>query len=123
MRVAIATADGMSVHQHFGEAAQFLIWEVEGSSARLVEARRTPSPPNGGNGHDPGRLMRAVELLADCQAVVAARIGPGAEELLARRGISSFAVAEPVDAVLRRLIASNLRRRTLEPAASRQCPD
>lgn len=43
MRVAVASADGRHVQEHFGQATRFMIWEVDGGTARLVETRSSRS--------------------------------------------------------------------------------
>jgi len=93
MKVAIASEDEETIHQHFGRATQFLIYEIDGSSFRYLETRQSRPACQGGAAaapHDEDRLEQTVELISDCRAVLVARIGPGAAQRLAEHGISAF---------------------------------
>jgi len=40
MLIAVASKDGRDINQHFGHAERFLIYEVEGSEAKLVDEKK-----------------------------------------------------------------------------------
>lgn len=111
IKVAVASENKVVVHQHFGRATQFLVYEVEEAECRLVEIRKN-QPPCGTaqqddeSGHSEDALQRTVDLLADCRAVVVAQIGPGAVEKLSKHGIQAFVIPDFVDSAMRRLMAS-----------------
>ena len=119
MKVAVASQNERIVHQHFGRATQFLIYEIEGADCRLIEIRKNQPPcgaasEDGEVDHAEDPMRRAVELLGDCRAVVVAQIGPGAVEKLSNHGIHAFVIPDFIDSALRRLIASG---RLAEPVA------
>ncbi len=104
-RVAVASTDGKYVNDHFGRAEQFLIFDLDETGHHFVEVRKNiPSchidqPEE--NGH-----ARTVQLLHDCQAVVVARIGYGAEQVLAQHGIAAYTIPDFIEEALASLNAS-----------------
>jgi predicted Fe-Mo cluster-binding NifX family protein len=110
-RIAIATADGVSVGDHLARAAAFVIVEV--SEGREVQrSLRTRGTGACGN------HATFVEMLSGCEAVICGGIGEGAAVSLAANGITALvapsAVGTPVDAALAawlegRLVTSNER--------------
>jgi predicted Fe-Mo cluster-binding NifX family protein len=53
-------------------------------------------------------MQQTVALVSDCDAVLVARIGPGAVESLAEHGIRAFIIADRIEAALNRVVASGL---------------
>ena len=101
MRIAVASGDGMLVDQHFGHATQFLICETSEAGVRLVEVRR--NRPACGASWSPGEddpMERSARLVADCQAVLVARIGECGVDRLAERGIEAFELPGPIETAL-----------------------
>jgi predicted Fe-Mo cluster-binding NifX family protein len=110
IRIAISSADGKTVHQHFGRTTQFVVCEIEGRQVRYLE-RRSNQPACGtaveeGEGHDEDRMEQTIGLVADCRAVVSAQIGYGAIQRLAARGIQAYVIPDFIDSALQRLIRS-----------------
>ena len=110
IKVAVASQNGTMVHQHFGRATQFLIYEIDGTEFRLLEARPNQPPcgtatEDGDSGHAPDAMQVTVQLVSDCRAVVIAQIGPGAVEKLSARGVLAFVIPDFIESALRRLIA------------------
>jgi nitrogenase molybdenum-iron protein alpha/beta subunit/MoaA/NifB/PqqE/SkfB family radical SAM enzyme len=111
VKVAVASRSGVVVDQHFGFAEQFYIYESDGLSARLLEARRVAGKNAGcgGCGNRPlpegpeeveaggGKIVRALEAVADCGVVVAMRIGDSPSRQLAQKGISVFSTYDSID--------------------------
>jgi len=88
MRVAVVSSDGKVINQHFGKAFHFLIFEVDCGKIRFIEVRETaPLCGSADYGHADDALSRTISLIADCEAVLCARIGSGAEEELRKNGI------------------------------------
>lgn len=109
-RVAVATGDGVVVTEHFGYATQFQIWDVAGPAPRLLETRRN-LPACGAerpasSQRDP--MDASVGLVADCRAVVVARIGECGVNRLAALGILAFETEDRVDMALRELFDSGI---------------
>ena len=93
-RIAIATADGVSVSDHLARAAAFVVVELS-SGERTVRARGTEGC---------GNHATFVEMLAGCDAVICGGIGQGAAVSLAAHGIQALVspgtVGKSVDDVL-----------------------
>jgi nitrogen fixation protein NifB len=106
MKVAIGTGDGVFVTEHFGYATQFQIWDLAGTTPRLIETRGNLPACGAGPRADANALMdRSVEAVSDCRAVVVARIGECALTRLTALGIIAFEADDPVDVALRELAA------------------
>lgn len=96
-RIAIATADGVSVCDHLARSAAFVVVEVsEGKeAARSLRTRGTGAC---------GNHATFVEILKGCDAVICGGIGQGAAVSLAAHGIAALvspaAIGTPVDAAL-----------------------
>ena len=88
MKVAVVSSDGKVINQHFGKASRFLIFEVDCGKIQFIEVRETaPLCGSAEYGHADDALSRAISLIADCEAVLCARIGSDAEEELIKNGI------------------------------------
>jgi nitrogen fixation protein NifB len=85
-RVAVATKSGGLVDQHFGHAREFLVYDVSRDGARLAARRTTELYCTGGEGDDDA-LAVALRALADCDAVLIAKIGRCPEGQLSAAGI------------------------------------
>jgi len=106
-RVAVASTDGKYVNDHFGGAKPFLIFEISSTGYQYLELR--PNVPSCNPEHaDESRHSKTLELLADCRAVIVARIGPGAEQILASRGIQAVTIPDFIDEALKKLSQMNL---------------
>ena len=85
-RVAVATKGGGLVDQHFGHAHEFLVYDVSRDGARLAGRRATDAYCTGGEGEDDA-LAVALRALADCDAVLVAKVGRCPQGQLAAAGI------------------------------------
>jgi predicted Fe-Mo cluster-binding NifX family protein len=113
MKIAVASQNQVMVHQHFGHATQFLIYEVSEDGCQLTEIRpNTPAcgtaSPEEDSGHSEDYMQHSVDLVSDCQAVVVARIGPAAVEKLSYKGVRAVVIPDFIDSALQRLKASGL---------------
>ncbi|QXE91396.1 hypothetical protein KP001_02290 [Geomonas subterranea] len=99
MKVAVATSDGVTINEHFGQAREFRLYRVEDDgSYELLQVRAIPNAPL-----DPARTHTAettVEQLADVDVVLVSQIGPHAVASLGARGIRSFTVKGSIDSAL-----------------------
>jgi predicted Fe-Mo cluster-binding NifX family protein len=104
-RIAIATADGVSVCDHLARAAAFVVVEVNSGvpGARVTRARGTEAC---------GNHATFVEMLAGCDAVICGGIGQGAVVSLAAHGIRALvapsAAGTPIDDALQAWIEGRL---------------
>ena len=105
VRVAIATHSGVRVSEHFGHATRFEFWEVRPEGSRLVETRINRPPCGSGSDRADQMMDASVAALADCRAVVVARLGDCALTRLDKLGILAFETDDPVDATVRQLAA------------------
>lgn len=105
IRVAIASRDGKFIHQHFGHAESFLVFEIDGDRYTCIDVR-VNKPACHQHEHDDDAMARSIDLIHDCQAVLASRIGPGAQARLIEHGIHPFEIADFIDHALQRLVSS-----------------
>ena len=80
-RIAIATADGVSVADHLARSAAFIVVDLE-TGAREARDRGTDAC---------GNHRSFVDLAAGCRAVICGGVGQGAVNALAARGTASAA--------------------------------
>jgi len=90
-RIAIASSDGESVNQHFGQALNFLIYEISEGKVDFIEDREV-TYNSGDELHSDANFERITILLQDCKAVFVQKIGERAIRYLLVKGIKSFAV-------------------------------
>ncbi|MFW5838199.1 MAG: radical SAM protein [Desulfovibrionaceae bacterium] len=99
--VAVASREGMLVNQHLGEAASLQIWtRDETGDLRLVEKRRAPRPGTG-----PRRWKELAELLSDCRAVLASKMGETPRKALEESGAAAHVVTGLISENLKTLYA------------------
>src|SRR5664280_3401467 len=104
-RIAIATADGVSVCDHLARAAAFVVVEVDSGvpGARVTRARGTETC---------GNHATFVEMLVGCHAVITGGIGQGAAVSLAAHGVRALvapgAAGIPIDDALQAWIEGRL---------------
>jgi predicted Fe-Mo cluster-binding NifX family protein len=87
IRIAIATADGVSVCDHLARSQTFVILEV-------AEGRATSRPVRDRDGGQCGNHKSFVELAEGCQAVICGGIGQGAFDSLKAHGIEPLVLAQ-----------------------------
>ncbi|MCW2245979.1 nitrogen fixation protein NifB [Azospirillum fermentarium] len=88
--IAVATKGGERINEHFGHAREFQIYEVGLKGATFVGHRRVETYCEGGSG-DEDALSTVLAAIADCTAVLVAKIGGCPSKSLTDAGI------EPVD--------------------------
>ena len=111
-RVAVAAQGSRMVTQHFGRATVFHVFERLGGEWTLIESREadpTCGPLGEGAEQHDSLLAYAADLVSDCDAVVAARVGPGAVRALTDRGVEVYAMHALIEDALSAL-AEELER-------------
>ena len=115
MKIAVPTNDGLSIAEHFGRSAGFLLFETENgqiTSRQMKEntAQHTHAQSSCGNqaesagAHDHTTIVTA---LAGCDVVICAGMGRRAADALKQAGVREVIVTrpgpveEPVQAYLR----------------------
>ena len=98
MMVAIASTDGKDLSLHFGRSPYFIVFRKVDGDVEQVEVRELKSAlgrdhqqPDDGNrdGHSHSIF---IELIGDCEAVLAGGMGHRAAVELAENGIKPFMV-------------------------------
>jgi nitrogen fixation protein NifB len=125
-RVAVATKGEGLVNQHFGHAREFQVYDVGRFGATLVGVRKVENYCQGGDG-DEDVLDAVLAALADCEAVLVAKVGRCPRERLAMAGIEPVErhAYQPIEASAvawlahhAALIARGGARRAAVPAAA-----
>ena len=102
MIIAFASKDGIQINQHFGHAERFLIYEVAGAEAKLVDERKVQRYCTYDQDH-PLRahvLREIADALGGCRAIVCAQIGQGPQMEMERLGIDTFVADGPIKQTL-----------------------
>jgi predicted Fe-Mo cluster-binding NifX family protein len=95
MLIAVASKDGKEINQHFGHAERFLIYDVQGTDATLVDEKKVERYCTYDADHPlRGNLLKNIaDALNGCRALLCAQIGQGPQMEMERLGIDTF-VAE-----------------------------
>jgi nitrogen fixation protein NifB len=104
-RVAVTSADGVLINQHFGHARHFLIYDLERDGTGVLAEKREVKPWCESDKHrddEPGAPEIARDI-TDCMAVLTARIGPPARKKLELSGVSVFEEHSAIDEALKKL--------------------
>lgn len=107
--IAIATASGTHVDQHFASAEQFHIYDLEDTAWSFIEIRKNSESHCGctaGSSCAPEIFTHILSLLADVNLVVVSRIGADAAAALLEHGIRGHLSTGPIETVLNDLRSS-----------------
>lgn len=88
-RVAVASAEGKAVSQHFGHARSFLVYDLSADGIQGPEARDVEHYCHGGHG-DQSAMQKILATIADCDAVLVAKVGDGPKDKLAAIGVEAI---------------------------------
>ncbi len=111
-KVAIASSNGKSVNQHFGQTPNFLIFEIKGNEDfEFIEVRKNIPPSDNLDlleNHDKA-LAKSADLISDCNLVLASHIGPGAVKTLLSYKIKPYSTPDlMIEKALKKLASSKL---------------
>jgi nitrogen fixation protein NifB len=98
--VAVATKGGGLVNQHFGHAKEFMIYEVDANEARFVGHRKVAEYCQGGYGEE-AMLENIIKTIADCRAVLAAKVGPCPQKQLEAEGLQVIETYDVIETAAR----------------------
>jgi predicted Fe-Mo cluster-binding NifX family protein len=108
----------MVISKHFGSTPEFCVIDIDEISWRWEIAERRPNlPACREDGHDDGALEKSIDIIDDCGAVFASKIGPYAKITLERRGKQALEVFGFIDEVLEKYIAYLKRKRPVRQDA------
>lgn len=95
MKIAVATVDGISLSQHFGQSKGFVVFDTEGTAVRGREFRTTSDTPHnqgvchheGGNSQGAQGPAGIFDLLSGCEVMLCGGMGAGAAQSMQANGI------------------------------------
>ncbi|MBD2195005.1 MULTISPECIES: nitrogenase cofactor biosynthesis protein NifB [Calothrix] len=96
--VAVATKGGGLVNQHFGHAKEFMVYEVDGSSAKFVGHRKIDHYCQSGYGEE-ATLDNIIQAISDCKAVLVSKIGHCPQEELQKAGLQTVEAYDVIEKV------------------------
>ncbi len=116
MKIAAVTADGVTIHSHFGQAPYFQVLEISDGVVMGREQRSKPfhqwhsehaeHHPAQGDSHA-GQMLKVI---ADCQVLLARGMGEPAYRTLRAAGIEPLLVTEEtIDEGVQAYLQGNLQ--------------
>lgn len=99
IKVALTSTDGKFINTHFGRADHFYICELQEGAFQFLEERHAVPCCNDFE-HELSSFEATAELLKDCTAVVASRVGAGAAVFLESRGFEVYEAPYLIEPVL-----------------------
>jgi predicted Fe-Mo cluster-binding NifX family protein len=112
VRIAFVTDDGETISSHFGQAASYRVFQVEGD--RTVDLGLRPKAHHGQGDHHPGMHGAMFEPISDCQVLVAGGMGAPAWEKARAAGLAVYlaggTIADALAAFARGDLRSDERR-------------
>ncbi|MCC7560601.1 MAG: nitrogen fixation protein [Methanobacterium sp.] len=84
MKIAVASSDGKTVDQHFGQAWHFLIFQIGKEGLEFIELRKKSKKPVYDHEY---RWKRGLDILRDCKVIFCRRIGDEPRKELNKLGI------------------------------------
>jgi predicted Fe-Mo cluster-binding NifX family protein len=103
IRIAVATADGVSLSDHLARSAAFVVLDIEDNRIVSRTVRTRDAGPCGNH-------KSFVEMLEGCNAVICGGIGQGAFDALRANGIRSVVAAgkHSIDEAAEQFLAGTL---------------
>ncbi|MDR0875974.1 MAG: diguanylate cyclase [Clostridiales Family XIII bacterium] len=104
-RIALATTDKLTIHQHFGHAEGYEITDVDTDTGSFdfVEYREVVPPCKAGD-HSDAVFDAVLEALSDCEAIAVGKIGPGAADYVLKKGMRIFEAPGVIEKIIETLI-------------------
>jgi nitrogenase molybdenum-iron protein alpha/beta subunit/MoaA/NifB/PqqE/SkfB family radical SAM enzyme len=112
-RFAVASKTGAIVDLHFGHADKFFIYESDETETRFVETRSVSKYCDGSGCDKEDKWASVIRAVADCDAVLALRIGPTPEKRLQENGIYAITTYERVETAVSRAAKETKERKTV----------
>lgn len=107
-RIAITSADGVLINQHFGHARFFYIIDIDRDGSFAVVEKRETVPWCGYGAAEKDAEdgdSGIADSIKDCVAVLTARIGPPARKKLELAGLSVFEEPAVIAGAVKKLAA------------------
>lgn len=103
-RFAVASKNGMYIDQHFGHVKEWYIYEYKNDSVSYIEKRKVGQYCEGSDVCDDkeDKITGIIEAIADCNGVIAMRIGESPRRQLEKKNIEVVVTYDRIeDAVLK----------------------
>lgn len=84
MKIAVASSDGKTVDQHFGQSCHFLIFQIGKKGLEFIELREKSKKPVYDHEY---RWKRGLDVIKDCKVIFCRRIGEEPRKELEELGI------------------------------------
>jgi predicted Fe-Mo cluster-binding NifX family protein len=107
-KIALTSRNGVDIDEHFGRATFFRIYELSEKSYSFLESRDAVAACQHARTHSKTDFDSVIDLLADCDALLVAKIGEGAASYLISKGVRVFEVSGSIDGVLNKIITDQL---------------
>lgn len=105
LKVAVASSDGKYINQHFGMTSQFVIFNLNDDGTYEFLELRENKPACTIECHSELPMDESVQLISDCQVVIASQIGPGAIDILLSHHIEPYIAPTFIEDALKQLIS------------------
>ncbi len=107
VQVAVATKSGMIVDQHFGQVSELYVYEYFDGSAKFIEKRSIDKYCDGKQECDEkeDKISMIINTIADCDAVIAMRIGDSPKMKLKEKGIKVFTTYDKIEDSVKKVAA------------------
>jgi predicted Fe-Mo cluster-binding NifX family protein len=115
-RIAVTSAEGELINQHFGHARWVFVYELgRDGKGRLIERRDIGQICGCGSGdHGEKVWPDTLEAVRDCSALITAKIGPAPRKRLELAGISVFEEPALIGEALAKLAAYYVKTKKAE---------
>jgi len=98
MLFAVCSKGERIINQHFGDTSEFLIYKLDKTGINFVESRNVDRYCNGPiNCGDKEKMDLIIEILDDCEAVLASNFGLAPEHELRAAGITPIVTGDIID--------------------------
>jgi predicted Fe-Mo cluster-binding NifX family protein len=115
-RIAVTSADGELINQHFGHAHWVFVYDLDRDGTGVLIERRDISQTCGCGSGDHGERAwpDTLESVGDCTALITAKIGPTPRKRLELAGISVFEEPAVISEALSKLAAYYVKTKKAE---------
>ena len=109
-RIAVVSSNGIDVDLHFGQAKEFIIYEIKENKIEKIDVRPIPAKDihpaqEGGRSggccfHNDALIEKMAEIINDCGYLLIEKIGNHPSRLLQREGIYILEKQGKIDELL-----------------------
>lgn len=98
VKLAVASKSGMIVDQHFGQVSELYIYEYTNNNLVFKEKRTITKYCSGSeNCEEQDKIISIINTIADCDGVIAMRIGEAPKQKLAAKGIRVYTTYDRIE--------------------------